>query len=67
MKNWYKTTPKSMELFSIKKIVDKTNNGENVSSLAVVEAVLVQCNFAYNQHQQNFEVLYTFNPNKSSN
>lgn len=56
-----------MELFSIKKIVDKTNNGENVSSLAVVEAVLVQCNFAYNQHQQNFEVLYTFNPNKSSN
>lgn len=49
-----------------KKIVDKTNNGENVSSFAVVEAVLVQCNFAYNQYQQNLEVLYTFTPNKSS-
>ena len=58
MKTWYKLdlqTPRSMKLFSITKIVDKTNNAENLSSLAVVEVVLVQCDFAYNQYQQKFE------------
>ena len=48
-------TPRSMKLFSITKIVDKTNNAENLSSLAVAEVVLVQCDFAYNQYQQKFE------------
>ena len=35
-------TPKSMKLFgSTKKLKDKTENGENVLSLEVVEVVLV--------------------------
>ena len=39
--------------------------GENVPSLEVVEAVLVQFNLVDNQYQQNSEVLYTFTTNKS--
>ena len=38
-------------------------NGENVTSLEVFEAVLVQCNLVWNQ--QKSEILYTFTPNKS--
>ena len=34
-------------------------------SLEVAEVVLAQCNLVDNQYQQNFEVLYTFTPNKS--
>ena len=38
-------TPETMKLFgSIKKLIDKTSNGEKVPSLEVVEVVLVQCN-----------------------
>ena len=37
--------PETMKLFgSPKKLIDKTENGENVPSLEVVEAVLVQYN-----------------------
>ena len=53
-----------MKLFdSTKKLIDKTNNGEKVPSLEVVEVVLVQCNLVNNQHQQNSDVLYTFTLN----
>ena len=38
---------------------------KKVPSLQVVEVVLVQCHLVDNQHQQKFEVLYTFAPNKS--
>ena len=59
-------TLETMKLFgSTKKLKDKTKNGENVSSLEVVEAVLVQNNLVDNQYQQKSEVLYTFTPNKS--
>ena len=34
-------------------------------SLEVAEEVLVQCNSVNTQHQQKFEVLYTFTSNKS--
>ena len=55
-----------MKLFgSTKKLIDKTKNEEKVSSLNVVEAVLVQCNLVDNQQQQKPEVLYTFTPNKA--
>ena len=55
-----------MKLFgSTKKLIDKTKNGEKVSSLNVVEAVLVQCNLVDNQQQQKPEVLYTFTPNEA--
>ena len=38
----------TMELFhSTKELVDKTRKGENVSSLKVVEVVLVQYNLVY--------------------
>ena len=49
----------------VKKLIDKTTNGENVSRLEVVEVVSVECNLVDNQYQQNSEVLYIFTPNKS--
>ena len=58
--------PETMKLFgSTKKIIGKTENGENMPSLEEVEVILVLCNIVNNQHQQKFEVLYTFIPNKS--
>ena len=60
-----------MKLFgSLKKLIDKIKNEENVPSqtyqrIEVVEVVLVQCNFVDNEYQQASEVLYTFTPNKS--
>ena len=54
-----------MKLFgSTKKLIEKTKNVENVSSLEVVEILLVQCNLIDNQYQQRSEVLYTFTVNK---
>ena len=47
------------------KIIDKTKNEENVSSLEVVEVVLIQFNLVGNKYQLNSEILYTFTPNKS--
>ena len=54
-----------MKLFgSTKKLIEKTTNIEYVSSLEVVEILLVQCNLIDNQYQQKSEVLYTFTGNK---
>ena len=59
-------TPETMKFFgSIKKLIDKTKNGEKVPSLEVVEVVLVQYNLLDNQYQQKSEVLNTFTVNKS--
>ena len=59
-------TPKTMQLLNgTKQLIDKTKNGENVTSLKVVEVVLVQCNLVDNEYQQKPELLYTFTPNKS--
>ena len=59
-------TPETMMLFgSIKKVVGKTKNGENVPSLEVVEVVFIQCNnIVDSQYQQKSEVLHTFTNNK---
>ena len=58
-------TPETMKLIdSIKKLIDKAKNGQNVPSLELVEAVLPQCKLVDNQYQQKFEVLYTFTRNK---
>ena len=55
-----------MKLFgSTKQLIKKTKNEENVSSLVVVEVVLVQFNLVDNQYQQQSEVFYTFTCNKS--
>ena len=44
-------TPKTMKLFgSTKKLIVITKKGENISSLEVVEVVLVQCNLVDNQY-----------------
>ena len=55
-----------MKLFGCtKKLIFKTKNGENMTSIKVVELVLVQCNLADNQYQEKSEVLYIFTPSKS--
>ena len=48
-----------------KKLIVRTNNGENAPSLEVVEVFLVQCNLVDNEYQQKSEILYTLMPNKS--
>ena len=51
-------------LRSIKKVVDKDKNGEDVPKLESVEVVLVHCNLVNNNYQQTSKVLFTFVPNK---
>ena len=56
-----------MKLFgSTKKIMDETKNGEIVTSLEVVEVILVQGNLVNNQYHKKQEVLYTFTPYKET-
>ena len=43
--------------------MDKTENGENMSCLEVVEVVSVQWYLVDNQYQQKSEILYTLTPN----
>ena len=61
IKNEYKLelkTPEPMKMFgSTKKVIDKTENREEVPTLEVTEVFLVQCNLLDNQYQQNSEVL----------
>ena len=42
----------------------KDKKGENVSHLEIMEVVLVNCNIANNDYQQDSRVLYTFVSNK---
>ena len=42
----------------------KDKNGENVPHLEITEVVLVHCNIANNDYQQDSRALYTFIPNK---
>ena len=51
-------------LGSTKKVVDKDENGENVSKLESAEVVLVHCNLVQNDYQLTSKVLFTFVPNK---
>ena len=45
--------------------IAKDKNGENVPHLEKVELVLVHCNLANNDYQQDSRILYTFVPNKA--
>ena len=45
--------------------ITKEKNGENVPHLEVVELVLIHCNLANNDYQQDSRILYTFVPNKT--
>ena len=47
-----------------KQLIDKTKNGENVTSVEVVEVVSVQCNLVDHQYKQKSEVSSTFMPSK---
>ena len=51
-------------LGSIKKVVDKDKNWENVPKLESVEVVLVHCNLVKNDYQHTSKVLFTFVPNR---
>ena len=44
--------------------ITKDKNSENVPHLEITEVVLVYCNIANNDYQQDSRVLYTFVPNK---
>ena len=50
---------------NLKKLIDKTKNGQNVSILELVQVVLVKCSLVANQYQQKSEILFTFRSNKS--
>ena len=52
-------------LRSTKNKITKDKNGENVPHLEITELVLVHCNIADDDYQQDSRVLYTFVPNKT--
>ena len=52
-------------LGSTESIITKDKNNENVPYLEIVELVLVHCNLANNDYQQDSRILYTFVPNKT--
>ena len=55
-----------MKLFgSTKNKITKDKNGEKVPHLEITEVVLVYCNIANNDYQQDSRILYTFVLNKS--
>ena len=58
-------TPETMKLLgSTENKITKDKNGENVPHLEITEVVLVHCNIANNDYQQDSRVLYTFVSNK---
>ena len=59
-------TPETMKLLgSTKSKISTNENGENVPRLEITEVVLLHCNIANNDYQQDSRILYTFVPNKS--
>ena len=58
--------PETIKLLgNTKRKVAKDENGKNVPHLKITEVVLVPCNIADNNYQQNLRVFYAFVPNKS--
>ena len=51
-------------LGNTKNKITKDRNDENIPHLEITEVVLVHCNIANNDYQQDSRVLYTFVPNK---
>ena len=57
--------PETIKLLgSTENKITKDKNGENVPHLEIAEVVLVHCNIANNDYQQDSRVLYTFVLNK---
>ena len=44
--------------------ITKDKSGENVPHLEITQVLLVHCDIANNDYQQDSRVLYTFVPNK---
>ena len=58
-------TSETMKLLgSTENKITKDKNGENVPHLEITQVVLVHCDIANNDSQQDSRVLYTFVPNK---
>ena len=58
-------TPETMKLLgSAKNKITRDKNDENVPHHEITEVVLVHCNIANNDYQQDSRVLYTFVPNR---
>ena len=59
-------TPETMKLLgSAENKITRNKNSENVPHLEIVELVLVHCNLANNDYQQDSRILYDFVPNKT--
>ena len=57
--------PEKMKLLeSTESKITKGKSGENVPHLEITEVILVHCNIANNDYQQDSRVLYTCFPNK---
>ena len=57
--------PEKMKLLeSTENKITKGESGENVPHLEITEVILVHCNIANNDYQQDSRVLYTCFPNK---
>ena len=58
-------TPETMKLLgSTESKITNHKNGENIPHLEIVGLVLIHCNLANNNYQQNSQILYTSVPNK---
>ena len=63
--NLERLTQETMKLLgSTENKITNDKNSENVPHLEITEVVLVHCNIANNNYQQDSRVLYTFVPNK---
>ena len=59
-------TPETKKLLgSAENKITKDKNGENVPHLEIVELVLVHCNLANNDYQQDSRILFAFVSNKA--
>ena len=52
-------------LESTRSKITKDKNGENMPHSKITEVVLIHCNIANNNYQQQSRVLHTFVPDKS--
>ena len=58
--------PETLKLLgSTENKITKNKNSKNMPHLEINEVVLVHCNIANNNYQQDSRVLYTFVPKKS--
>ena len=53
-------------LESTKNKITKDENGENVLHLEITQVILIHCDIANNDYQQDSRVLYTLVPEKFS-